>query len=217
MVELFLAPLFRCYPLPWHPLRCLAQSRRKPERALARHLPHCQQTTRRWYGTSRTSAASTAGGKHIDFIRCSCSRLVQSPAPTSLDRCLACCVSDQHVFLYIRPPQRHSHPCFCEDPTGSFVACYEVSRRYDGSLRLERRSYHPKHGSLRFKRRSVSNGSPRFGRRSPPLRLSSGDRSLRLWCSSSQPRRGARAPSTAPPSHAPRCNQTAAPARRSFE
>ena len=68
------------------------------------------------------------------------SRLVQRPAPTSLDRCLACWVSAQHVVPYIRPMHQHSHNCFCEEPTGSFAACHEVLRRYagDGSLRLER-------------------------------------------------------------------------------
>ena len=64
--------------------------------------------------------------------------------------------------------QRHSHTCVCEKPTGSFDAGYEVSRRYvgDGSLRLERRSSQPWHGSLPFKRRSVGDGNFRLGRRS---------------------------------------------------
>ena len=62
------------------------------------------------------------------------------PSPTSPDRCLGCWVSAQHVVLYIRSTQRHSHACFCEEPTGSFAASYEVSRRYagNGCLRLER-------------------------------------------------------------------------------
>ena len=92
----------------------------------------------------------------------------------------------------MRSTQRHSHTYFGEEPTGSFAACYEVSRCYagDGSLRLERRSSQPRHGRLRFKRHSVGDGSPRFGRRSPHLRHYSGDRSLHLGRRSSQPRHG---------------------------
>ena len=169
-------PLLLLLPLLWHPLRCISQPRGNPRR----------------YGTSRASAASTARGKHINFTRCSCSRLVQRPALISLDSCVAGWVSDQHVVPYIRSTQRYSHTCFCEEPTGFFAACYGVSRRYagDGSLRLERRSSQPRHGSLRFKRRSAGNGSPRFGRRSPQLRHYSGDGSLRLGRRSSQPRHG---------------------------
>ena len=130
-----------------------------------------------------------SGAKHVNFTRCPCCRLVEHPAPTSLDSCLAFWVSAQHVVPYIRSTQRHSHTYFCE-LTGSFAACYKVSRRYagDGSLCLERRSSQPRHGSLRFKRRSVDDGSPRFGRRSPQLRHYPGDRSLRLGRRSSQPR-----------------------------
>ena len=157
-------------------------------------------------------------GKAYDFTRCSCSRLVQRPAPISLDRCLACWVSAQHVVPCIRLTQRHGHTYFCEEPTCSFTAFYEVSRRYagdgslrlerrpprpghgslrftcrsagDGSLRLERRSSQPRHWSLRFRRRTVGDGSPRFERLSPQLRRYSGDRSLRLGRRSSQPRHG---------------------------
>ena len=129
--------------------------------------------------------------QNVNFTRCSCSKLVQRPAPTSLVSCLACRVA-QHVIPYIRSTQRRSHTYFCEESTGSFAACYEVSRRYAGdeSLRLERRSSQPRHGSLRFTRRSIGNGSLRFGRRSPQLRRYSGDGSLRLGRRSSQPRHG---------------------------
>ena len=120
-VECPLARLFRCCPLPWHLLRCLSQPRRKPERAPARHLPHCQLTSRRRYGTSRASAASTAGEKHISFTRCSCYRLVQRPATTKLDRYLDCWIYAQHVVTYIRSTQRHNHTCFCEKPTGCLL------------------------------------------------------------------------------------------------
>ena len=168
-----------------------------------------------------------------------------APAPTSLDRRLACWVFAQHAVPYIRSTQRHSHTCFFEEPTGSFAACYKVSRRYtgDGSLRLElcspqpgheslrfkrrsagdgslrhaRRSSQPEHGSLRFKRRSAGDGSPCFQRRSPQLRHYSSDGSLRVGRRSSQPWHGARAPSAAPPSHAQRSSQPAAPARLSFQ
>ena len=147
-----------------------------------------------------------SGGKHINFTRCSYYRLVPRPPPTGLDSCLTCWVSAQHVVPYIRWTQRHSHTYFCEELTGSFAACYEVSRGYadDGSLRLERRS--------------VGDGNPRFGGRSPPLRHYSGDRSLRLGRHSSQRRHGGlRTRRRPPPSHAPRSSQTAAPARRSLQ
>ena len=101
----------------------------------------------------------------------------------------------------MRSTQRHSHTYFGEEPTGSFAACYEVSRCYagDGSLRLERRSSQPRHGRLRFKRHSVGDGSPRFGRRSPHLRHYSGDRSLRLGRHSSQRRHGGLRTRRSPP------------------
>ena len=57
-----LAHLFGCGPPLWHPLRCVSQPWRKPERAPARHLPQWQLTSRRGYGTSRASAASPARG-----------------------------------------------------------------------------------------------------------------------------------------------------------
>ena len=97
--------------------------------------------------------------------------------------------------------QRHSHTYFCEEPTGFFAACYEVSKRCagDGSLRLERRSSQPRNGGLRFKCRSVGDGSQRFGRRSPQLRHYSGDRSLRLGHRSSQPRHGGLCTKRRPP------------------
>ena len=138
---------------------------------------------------------------HINFTRCSYYRLVQRPAPISLDSCIACWVFAQHVVSHIRSTQRHSHTYFCEEPTGSFAACYEVSRRYagDGCLRLARRSSQPRHGSLRFKRRSVGDGSPRFGRRSRQLRHYSGDRSLRLGRRSSQSRHGGLCTKRRPP------------------
>ena len=114
---------------------------------------------------------------------------------------------------------RNSHTYFCEEPTGSFAACCEVTKRYagDGSLRLERRSSQLRHRSLRFKRRSVGDGSPRFGRRSPQLRHYSCDRSLRLGFAPLSLGTAAHAPSAASPSHAPRSSQTAAPARRSYQ
>ena len=185
---------------------------------VARRLPHWQPICRRLYGTSRASATSTAWGSHVKFTRCSCSRLVQRPAPISLDRCLACWVSAQHVVPCIRLTQRHGHTYFCEEPTCSFTAFYEVSRRYagDGSLRLERHSPQPWYGSLRFKRRSVGDGSSRFGRRPPQLRQYSDGRSLRLVRRSSQPRHGGPGTKPRPPSHTLRSRQTAAPARRSF-
>ena len=56
-------------PSPGCPVWCISQPRRKPQRAPARHLPHWQLTSRRRYGTPRASAASIAGGKHINFTR----------------------------------------------------------------------------------------------------------------------------------------------------
>ena len=102
---------------------------------------------------------------------------------------------------------------------GSFAAGYEVSRRYagDGSLRLECRSSHPRQRCLRFKRRSVGDGSTRFGRRSSQLRHYSGDRSLRLGRRTSQRQHGGLRTNRRPPRHVSRSNQTAAPARRSYQ
>ena len=78
-----LARLFRCCPLPWHLLCCFSQPWRKAGRTPARHLPYWQLISRRWYGTSRASAAITAGGKLTNFTRCSCYRLVQRPTDQS--------------------------------------------------------------------------------------------------------------------------------------
>ena len=164
--------------------------------------------------------------QNVNFTRCSCSKLVQRPAPTSLVSCLACRVA-QHVIPYIRSTQRRSHTYFCEESTGSFAACYEVSRRYAGdeslrlerrppwpghgslrftrrsaddeSLRFERRSFQPGHGSLGFKGRSAGDGSPRFERRSPQIRHCSGDRRLRLGRRSSQPQHGGSRTKRRPP------------------
>ena len=157
--------------------------------------------------------------KHILFTRCPCYRLVQRPAPTSRDRCLACWVSAQHVVSCIRSTQRHSHTCFCEEPTGSFAACYEVSRCYagDGSLRLERRSSQPRHGSLHVKLRAVGDGSPCFGRRSLSYGVIQATGACAPGAAPLSLGTGGRAPSAAPPSHAPRSSQTAAPARRSYQ
>ena len=109
-----------------------------------------------------------SGANHVNFTQFPCCRLAQRPAPTRLYSCLACWVSAQHVVPYFRRTQRRSHTYFCEEPTGSVAACYNVLRHYAGagSLRLLRRSSQPRHGSLLFKRRSVGGGSPRFGRRS---------------------------------------------------
>ena len=154
-------PLPLLFP-PLASIRFISQPRRKLELASTKHLPHWKRTTRRRYGTSRTSVTCTAGGKHINLTRCSCYRLGQCSAPTSLDSCFACRVSAKHVVPYIRSTQRHSDTCFCKEPTSSFVACYEFSRCYAGdrSLRLERPSSQGRQESPRFKRRSVGDGSP---------------------------------------------------------
>ena len=183
------------------------------------YLPRRQLTSRRRYGNSRASAASTAGGENVSFTRCPSSRLVQCSAPTCLDRCPTCWPSAQYVVPYIRSTKRHSHICFYVEPTDSSAACYKVIRHYagDGSLRFKRRSPQPGHGSLRFERRSAGDGSPRSESRPVQLRHYSGDGSLRLGRSSSQPRQGPRAPSAPPSRHAPRSGQTAAPAGRCFQ
>ena len=127
-------------------------------------------------------------------------------------------------LLFFRSARRPVYPVDAatqphpEEPTGSFAACYKVSRRYagdgslhlercspqsghgslcfkrrsdgDGSLRLERRSSQPEHGNLRLKHRSAGDRSPRFQRHSPQLRHYSDDRNLRLGHRSSQPWHG---------------------------
>ena len=94
--------------------------------------------------------------------------MVWHSAPTCLDRRLACWFSAQRVVPHARPTQRHIHTCFYVEPKGSYPACFKVSRHYagDGSLRLERSSPQPGHGSLRLMRRSTDDGSLRLGYRS---------------------------------------------------
>ena len=129
-VELSPHPPLRLWPPPLAsvtvPLTIPAETQKRACQAPS--ATATDKPTRR-YSTSRASTASTAGGKHIYFTICALYRLVQHPVPTRLDRCLACRVSDQHVVLYIRSTQRHSHSCFCKEPTGSLAAGYEVSRR----------------------------------------------------------------------------------------
>ena len=73
-------PLPLLFP-PLASIRFISQPRRKLELASTKHLPHWKRTTRRRYGTSRTSVTCTAGGKHINLTRCSCCLLYTSPSP----------------------------------------------------------------------------------------------------------------------------------------
>ena len=175
-------------------------------------------TSQRRYGTSRASAASIAGGKLTNFTRCSCCRLVQRPTPTRLDRSLAHWVSARHVIPYIRSTQRHSHTCFCEESTGSFAACYEVSRRSPVTVACASTAASLSQGMGAC----VSSAAPSAteARASGAAPLNSGIIQATGACASDAAPlslgTGACAPSAAPPSHAQRSSQTAAPARRSF-
>ena len=160
--------------------------------------------SRRLYGTSRTSAASTAGGKHVNLTRYSCSGLVQRSAPTCLDRCLACYFFTQHVVPFT--PASKSSPRVPSLPVTKIQDTMPAT-----GASISGASPQPGHGSLRFKRRSAGDGSPRFEHRSPQLRQYSGDGSLHLGPRSSQPRHRTRVPTASPPCHPPYSNQNATP------
>ena len=200
-VEFHPRPPLPLLPPPWHPLRCLSQPRRNPERAPARYLPRWQLTRRRRYGTSRPSAVSTDRGKHINLTRFSCYRLVERPAPTSLDRCLACWVSAPHVVPYIQSTRRHSHTGFCEEPT----APSPPVTKFPGGM--------PTTGACTSSAAPLSQDTGACASSAAPSATgvcASGAALLSLGT-------GACAPSTADSSHAPHSGQTAASARRSFQ
>ena len=82
----------------------------------ASHNPNGNPNSRQ-PGSFRTCST---GGKNVNFTRFSRSSFVRR---AGLDRLLACWFSAQHVVPYARPTQRHSHPCFYVEPTGSSAAC----------------------------------------------------------------------------------------------
>ena len=176
-------------------------------------------TSRRRYGTPHASAASPAGGKHINLTRCSCYRFVQRPAPTTQDGCLACWVSAQQVVPYIRSTQRHSHTYFAR----SSRAPSPPVTKFQGAMSATGTSGSSaaplSQGTGAFSLSAAPSATGARASRATPLSYgiiqatgacASGAAPLSLGT-------GACAPGAAPPSHAPRSSQTAAPVRRSYQ
>ena len=160
-----------------------------------------------------------SGAEHVNFTRSPCCRLVQRPAPTSLDSCLACWVSAQHVVPYIRATPRHSHTYFARSPHAPSppVTKFQGAMLATGACASSAAPLSQGTGACALSAVPSATGA----RASGPAPLGYGIIQETGACASGAAPlslgTGACAPSAAPPSHAPRSVQTAAPTRPSYQ
>ena len=135
------------------------------------------------------------------FTRCSCYRLVQHPAPTSLDLRLACWVSAQHAVRVSGRRSDTAAPTSARSPRAPSPPVTKF------------------HGAMPATGTCASNTAP-LSQGTGACALSAALSATGAYASGAAPLSlgtGAYAPSAAPHNHAPRSSQAAALPRRSFQ